>query len=282
MTMTATTTQGELVEGVWRRQWLPDGQARARVVIIHGYAEHSGRYDHVGRALVARGFAVFSGDLRGHGRSEGERGYVASFDDYCKDVDRLLARAEGNGPLFLLGHSMGGLVATSWLLQSAARSAGQAAVKGLVLTSPFFGLKLPVPALKRWLGVAASRIWPTLSLPVELAGSDLTRDPQMAEEHDRDPLNNSVATARWFTESSAAQATLLARASSLTLPVLCLVGAADRVADPAATEAVFARLGSTDKKIDLKAGQFHELLNEPEADRMATMNEIATWLDQHL
>ncbi len=279
----AAPESGELVDGHWRRSWRPEGAARANVVLVHGYGEHSGRYDHVGRALAAAGLAVYTGDLTGHGRTLGRRGYVASFDEYCQDVDRLMAWAqEKPARTFLLGHSMGGLVASTWLLGSTARSSGEAAVKGLVMTSPFFGLKLPVPAIKRAAGVVASKIWPTLAMPAGLLGSDLTRDPAMVADHDADPLNNTVATARWFTEATTAQARLLERAPTVTLPVLCLVGAADRVADPAATEAVFAAFGSKDKTIDLKTGQFHELFNEPEVDRRATIAEVVAWVERHL
>jgi alpha-beta hydrolase superfamily lysophospholipase len=258
------------------RVWPAEGTALASVVIAHGYGEHIGRYDETGRKLAAAGFHVRGLDLRGHGQSGGVRAYCNRFDEYVEDVDAEVTRARAEGlPVFLLGHSFGGLVAPFYAL------AHPDALAGLVLTSPFWKLALPVPAAKVWAGKIASRLLPKLSLPAGLKGADVCRDPEIAALYDRDPLNNKNATARWFTESAAAQQALSTRASQLTLPVLLVVGEADLVASAPQARVVFERIGSKDKTLRMLAGQYHEVLNERPAEREKTVAEIAEWLRAH-
>jgi alpha-beta hydrolase superfamily lysophospholipase len=246
------------------------------VVIVHGYGEHIRRYDESARALTAAGWAVRGIDLRGHGESAGTRGFIRRFDEYLDDVALVIARArETKGPLFLLGHSMGGLISTHVALQK------KAALDGLILSSPFFRLKLPVPAVKVYAGKFFSSVLPTLALPMGLKGADVTRDAELAALYDRDPLNLKKATSRWFTETSTAQEQALARGGDLALPCLFMHGGADKVADPRATEELFATVASKDKTLKIYEGQFHEIFNEPPADRVKTFADVVAWLDAH-
>ncbi|HZS39889.1 MAG TPA: alpha/beta hydrolase [Polyangia bacterium] len=254
--------------------WTPSGKPRGAVVLLHGYGEHIARYDETARALSAAGWAVRGADLRGHGESAGRRGFVRRFDEYLDDAALLIGRArETAGPLFLLGHSFGGLIATHVALQK------KAALDGLILSSPFFRLALAVPAVKIFAGKLFSSLIPTLALPAGLKGADVTRDPELAALYDRDPLNNKNATARWFTETQTAQEQALARASELTLPCLVMHGGGDKVADPRATEELFAGISSKDKTLKIYEGQYHEIFNEPAADRVKTFADVVAWLD---
>lgn len=259
------------------RVWPAEGPAYAVVVIVHGYGEHIGRYDQTARDLARTGLVVRGIDLRGHGQSGGVRGYCNRFDEYLEDVEGAVTRARGDGlPLFLLGHSFGGLVGAHYALKN------PAGLEGMVLTSPFYKLALPVPPPKLWAAKLASRIYPKLSLPSGLKGADVSRDPDVVKAYDADPLNNKNATARWATESMAAQDTLLERAGQLQLPVLLVAGEADKVAYAPQSRIVFDRMGSTDKTLRMLAGQYHEVLNEPPADRNRTIGEIAEWLRAHV
>jgi alpha-beta hydrolase superfamily lysophospholipase len=234
---------------------------KAALALVHGYADHSGRYLHVMEALAEQGIAVCAIDLRGHGKAEGRRGFCTRFAEYFEDFAELPALLDAlapGAPQFLFGHSFGALAATLSLLEPNAPS-----YRGLLLSSPFFGLGMEPPRIKVWAGKLASRIAPTLGFPSGLAGKDMTHDRIRAEAYDADPLCFKAANPRWFTESMLAQKAVREHAARLTLPVYLAFGAADRVASPRDAREVFEAMGSKDKTLVPLADQIHEILNEP-------------------
>lgn len=245
----------------------PSGPVRGSIFLTHGYAEHSGRYREVIDALLARGFVVASYDLRGHGYSEGARGFVERFDEYLRDgrglLDHLAQQAawRAGGKPVLLGHSLGGLI--TFLLGLDMHEQ----IRGAVLSSPFFGLALQVPAPKALAGRVLSRVLPKMALPSGLQGRDLTHDSRLAEAYDSDPLLVKNVPARWFTEALAAQQQALSRASSWQLPFLLLHGGADKVASVAASREIFERVSAPRKELRVLDGQFHEIFNELDRGR---------------
>jgi alpha-beta hydrolase superfamily lysophospholipase len=254
----------------------PEGSARATIGVIHGYADHAGRYAHVQELWADLGIASIAIDLRGHGRAAGPRGYCERFGEFLDDAGELarLVRTEASGgPCFLLGHSFGGLVASLSAIHS------PSAWRGLVLSAPFFGLALEVPMAKILLGKVASRVVPHLGIPSGLVGKDLTHDAARAAEYDKDPLVFKKATARWFTETQKAQAEALAGAQELRLPLYATFGENDPVAKYATGRLFFDRAASTDKTWNERKGAFHEVLNEPEWKDLATA--IAEWTLSH-
>jgi alpha-beta hydrolase superfamily lysophospholipase len=256
---------------------MPEGAPRALIGLVPGYADHAARYAHVMDWWAGRGIGTVAIDLRGHGRATGPRGHVSRFDEYLDDaaeLARLLADRAKGAPLFLLGHSMGGLVAALSAIES------PRSWKGLILSAPYMGLALDVPAAKKVAGRLASRIAPRLALPTGLKGSDLTHDPARAREHDEDPLVFPNATARWFRESTKAQARALARAPLLELPLLVVFGTGDPVAKLAAGRAFFNAAGSKDKTFDEREGLFHEVLMETEWKDVA--GGIEKWVRAHV
>lgn len=261
----------------YRRVAAQGERARARVLVVHGFAEHSGRYAHVLQGLSAKGFDAWAPDLRGYGKSDGGRGCVKRFDEYLEDVSTLVAAAAQDRervPVFILAHSMGGLVATRFCQE---RPSG---VKGLLLSSPFFRVKMPVPFVKRLAANVLSSLLPNLALATNLDRSHLSRDPEVGKAYAADPLIFGTATTRWFTEAMKAQQRALAEAPSLRLPVLIVHGAADGLADPEGSRTFFERLGATDKTLRLWPELRHEILNEPE--KLEVLGLYADWIEKHL
>jgi len=269
--------------------------SRGVVVVIHGYCDHRGRYRHVARHLVEHGYAVLCGDLRGHGESAGERAFIRRFSEYLDDVSAFLAEAQtlflgpdldaGASPPptadvdapqrpVLLGHSMGGLVALEYVL------ANPTAVRALVAVSPLLGIKLEVPAWKRGLGLTASLLHPTLRLSNGIEPQDLSHDTEVVAGYATDPLVTRQASARWFTETLAAQADVRARANRIRTPTLFLHPGDDRLVDTAVGQEVFSRLGATDKTLNVYPGLFHELFNERQPDRQRVLTDLTTWLNE--
>ena len=252
---TSTTT----VSGLYTERFLPPTPPKGIVVITHGYAEHCGRYREVAHVLVNAGWAVFSYDVRGHGKSPGERGYIERFSIYLDDLAAMRAAARelvaAPAPMVLLGHSNGSLITLRALADERPPEAAAA-----VVSSPFLALRMPVPGYRRLLARVASRLLPKLSQPNELRVEDLTQDRAKQAERTADTLCFGVATARWFTEALAAQDYVFANAARIKLPTTWLVGGADPIADPARSQAVAARIAGA-KYHDL-AGMRHEVFNE--------------------
>lgn len=252
------------------------GTPRGAVLVTHGFGEHSGRYGEVVAALLERGLAVATYDLRGHGNSGGPRGHIESFDDYLRDADDLLEQLAGDdgwraaGRPVLFGHSLGGLISTHVAL------AGQERFRALAMTSPFLALALQVPAIKKLLGRGMSRMFPRFAQPSGLSGAQLTHDREIAERYDADPLGVKKVTARWFTETERAQERAFAAAPELRLPLFCLAAGDDIVASTPATERFFKLAGSQDKELRVLEGLFHEVLNE--VDRAPHIATLADWI----
>jgi alpha-beta hydrolase superfamily lysophospholipase len=249
---------------------------KAVVGLIHGYADHGARYAHVADAWADEGIATVAIDLRGHGRSEGKRGHCERFGEFLDDVAEL-TRVVGDRfpgvPPVLFGHSFGALVAASAVI------AHPSPWRALALSSAYLDTAKPVPAAKRFAGRIATRIVPALTLPTGLAGKDCTHDAARAKAYDEDPLVFPTATARWFSETQAAQAAAIARAPSLTLPVLLVMGLADPIVSVPRARTFFDAVGSKDKTWEGKEGLFHEILNE--VDWRPIADRYADWIVAH-
>jgi alpha-beta hydrolase superfamily lysophospholipase len=269
---------GEL-ELYWQSWEAADGGARrGRVLLQHGYGEHSARYEHVGVALVRAGYDVMALDARGHGRSAGVPAHAARYDEYVDDLERAKAHLEARwgaerGPLYLLGHSNGGLITLRAMLR------GWSGVAGYAVTSPMCGLAVKVPLWKATAGDVMSKVWPTLALPTDLPPEVLSHDAHVVSVYAKDPLVRTVATARWFTEAKDAQADLRLRASSIKQPLIMCIAGSDKLVDPAAAEEVFERIGSADKTKAPYPALYHEILNEAEWPQI--LRKIVMWFEAH-
>lgn len=271
------SSDGTRLHGEWHHP--PAGVAvRGPAVVLHGYGDHGGRYVEVCRRLADAGWPAFAVDYRGHGRAAGRRGHVMQFSEYLEDLDAALARARAavpEGPLVLVAHSHGGLVALRALCDPERPTA--VPVDALALSSPFLGVGMPVPKPKIIAGRIASRLIPTLALPSGLRIEDFTHDEDKRRETRADGLRHEVATARWFTEATAAQAWVLANAGGLRVPSSWQIGGADPVVSVPATRAAYAAAGG-DKTLKVYEGDFHEIFNE--VDRGVVFRDLLDWISR--
>lgn len=258
---TATPTIG----GLYAETFAPPTPPRGVVVITHGYAEHCGRYREVAHVIVNAGWAALSYDVRGHGRSPGERGYIDRFETYLNDLAAMLAAARKLAPddarVILLGHSHGSLITLRALAGDHPPT-----IAAAIVSSPYLALKLEVPGYKKVLARIASRVAPRLAQPNSLRVEDLTSDAHKQAERLADTLCFDVATSRWFTESSAAQDYVATHAARIGVPTTWLVGGADPIADPARSRSVASQVtGATYHDL---VGLRHEVFNEVERARV--------------
>lgn len=253
-------------------EWSPDdGEVVADVVLVHGYGEHSGRYAPVAEVLTGAGVRVHALDLRGHGRSSGlRRGDIDSFDRIVDDVDAYVASVGGDLPLFLYGHSMGGLAVVRLAERDDSRFAG------LVITSPALATAGSIPAPLVAAANVIGRIAPGLRT-IALDGDAISRVQAIRDDYDRDPLNfRGKLTARTGREMNVAMGAALAEASRITCPVLLLHGEADTLTAPEGSARLAAALGSADVTHRTWPGAYHELHHEPERDEV--LASIVEWI----
>ncbi len=262
---------------LYSQTWLPDGETRAAVLLVHGLGEHSARYEHVATHLTSRGFAVFTIDHYGHGKSDGRMGYVERFSVYLDGVDELLKKVRAEQPslpLFLVGHSMGGLIAATYLLEN------QDAFRACVLSGPALKTDQAPPALLLALNRLLSALVPTLPM-IRLDASGVSRDPAVVEAYVNDPLNfHGKLSARLIAELSATMDKTLSRAAEIRIPVIFMHGEEDLLTSPSGSQEMFDNVGSADKTLKLYPGLYHEIFNEPEQD--AVMADMSTWLEAQL
>jgi len=254
---------------------------RATVVILHGYAEHAGRYTELVAALDEAGYESHLLELRGHGRSGGVRGYVDRFEDYYGDVDMLLEGISleriGEGrtqeqapPRILLGHSLGGLISLGYVLRR------PQAFSALAVSSPFLRPAMEVPALKAGLAAVVSHLAPKHLIRSEIDSRGLSHDPAVVAAYDEDPLVFKTVSPHWFFEVKRTQEEIFERAAEIRLPTLFLLGGEDPIADPDRGREVFGRLASPDKHLEVYPGFFHEVFNEVERARV--VRDLLSWL----
>ncbi|MEA2197087.1 MAG: acylglycerol lipase [Solirubrobacteraceae bacterium] len=265
---------GEL--SIFWQAWLPPGPCRGVVVIVHGAGEHSGRYPHVAARLVREGYAVYALDHRGHGRSGGPRAYIDRMDNAVTDLDTFVLRAAAEHPglpVFLLGHSMGGMVSLCYALRHQDR------LDALVLSAPLAALEAASPALR-----IAAKVLSALAprLPVIAVDPSLvSRDPAVVAAYKADPLvYHGKLPARTVGEFAVAVESFPTRVPEITLPTLIMYGTADRLCPPAGSVMVGERIGSSDVTVTSYPGLYHEIFNEPEQEQV--MNDMCAWLDAHV
>lgn len=261
--------------GIYARAWRPEGrEARAVVYLVHGLGEHSGRWERVAAALADAGYAVLVSDLRGHGRSEGQRGHAASFDALLDDIAVGLdqGRAWAEAPLILAGHSLGGSLALNYALR---RPAG---LTGLVVSGPWLELSMRMPAWKTGLGRVLSRVAPGFAMSNGLDHGSLSHDQAVVQSYRADPLVHDRISASMGIMLLDAGRWALEHAAELQVPLLLMHGLEDKITSPEASRR-FAERVSADCTFQGWDGLYHEVHNEPQSEQV--VRTVLAWLDAH-
>lgn len=257
------------------RSWQPAGRPRAVMILVHGFNAHSGYMTWPAEQFAARGLACYALDLRGRGKSEGERFYVEEFSEYLGDVDGLvrLARSENPGlPVFVLGHSAGGVISASYVFEH------QSEIAGLICHSFAYDVGLPEVAALLLKGI--SHLTPHLHV-FTLNNEVFSRDPEAVARMNDDPLiEKESQPAETAAEMLKAADLLTEHFPKFTVPVLIIHGTADKATRPAGSQRFYDMAGSKDKTLKLYEGHFHDLLND--VDKEVVMADIQAWVDARL
>jgi acylglycerol lipase len=274
-----TNVQEEYFEGtggrIFTRTWRPAGKPRGVVVIVHGFNSHSGRYAWVAEQFVANDLAVYALDLRGRGKSDGERFYVQSFSEYVSDVAMTVQRAKTGDPglpIFLLGHSAGGVVSCIYTIEH------QQELAGFICES--FAHQVPAPDFALAVLKGLSHLAPHAHV-LKLKNEDFSRDPQVVAAMNSDPLiAHEVQPTQTVAEMVRGDERLKREFPLITLPVLILHGTEDHATKPSGSQFFFDTTGSADKELKLYEGHYHDLLNDVGKEQV--MQDVQRWIDAHL
>jgi acylglycerol lipase len=260
---------------IFLRSWRPAGRPRAIVVVCHGVNSHGGQYLWVAEQLVAAGHSVYALDLRGRGKSGGDRFYVDDIAEYVSDVAQVVKLAKAREPglaVFLLGHSAGGVVSCTYVLDQ------QRELAGLICES--FAFKVPAPDFALAIIKGLSSFAPRLPV-LKLKNKDFTRDPKALESLNNDPLiANEVQPAKTVAALVRADERLEKEFPRITLPVFILHGTADKATVPKGSQFFYDTAGSKDKTLKLYEGHYHDLFND--IGKETVMADTRRWIDQHL
>lgn len=275
MAMTEDTFKGVADRNIFFRTWRPAGTARGVVVISHGFNAHSGQYAWVAEQFVANGFAVYALDHHGRGKSDGERFYVEKFTDYTTDLHTFVGIAKSREPglpVFLLGHSAGGVIACNYVLDHPDEMAG--------LICESFAFQVPAPDIALSILKGLSHLAPHLHV-LKLNNKDFSRDPAVVAEMDADPLiEDETQPTQTVAEMVRADERLKVEFPLMKLPVFIIHGTEDKATKPSGSQFFYDTAGSADKTLKLYEGHYHDLLRD--VDKEIVMADIVNWINARL
>lgn len=262
---------------IYCQAWRPEGNVKAVLLVVHGLGEHCGRYMNVVNHFVPLGYAVYGFDHIGHGKSDGVREFVERFEDYTNTLTIYHNMVKGwqmGKPVFLLGHSMGGLIASHYLIDH------QANFRGAVISAPSIKVSDSISQATITLGKILSVLAPKAGV-LALNANGVSRDPEVVTTYLNDPLVfHGKTPARLAAELLSAMLRVATTADKITLPFIVVQGGEDKLVDPAGAKMLYDKASSHDKTIKVYEGLYHEVFNEPERARV--LKDVETWLAGHV
>ena len=262
---------------LYYQYWLPANEPRAILLIVHGLAEHSGRYMNIVNHFVPKGFAIYGFDLPGHGKSEGLRGYIERFSCFLDNLDAFLDVVRSrhhNSKIFIMGHSMGGTIATAYAVQH------QHKFDGLIVSGATLFAGSSISPLQIILAKIFSLLLPKIGITV-IDASAISRDEAVVNNYVNDPLvYRGKIRARLGAEFIRTMQVLPRQMPDIALPILIMHGTADRLSNPKSSELLYERASSDDKTLKLYTGFYHEIFNEP--GREQVFADMESWLTTHI
>lgn len=270
------TFQGVGGVELYYRSWHPLMPPRAILVILHGLGGHSGLFGNIVNHLLPKGYALYALDWRGHGRSLGKRGHINNWGQFRADLDTFIAliqQQEGKCPCFILGHSLGAIVALDYAIRYRDK------IQGVIAVASPLG-KVGVSPLKLWIGKTLSSVCPRFTLNTGIALEVGSRDTKVLEMYATDPLRHNHATARLATEFFASVEWIQSHAAELKVPLLMLHGGADLISLPEGSRIFFDKVTFPDKEKREYPEAYHELHNE--INYQEVVNDLGEWLERHL
>jgi alpha-beta hydrolase superfamily lysophospholipase len=277
MNHTEGTFKGVRGSNLYYQAWLPEGDVKAVLLIVHGIGEHSGRYMNVVNHFVPLGYAAYSYDHLGHGKSDGEREVINRFEDFTEPLTtyyNMVKNWQPGKPIFILGHSLGGLIACYYLLDN------QDKFRGAVISAALVKVSASISSSTITMGKILSAIAPKAGL-LALDATGISRDPAVVQAYVNDPLVfHGKTPARLAAEMLRALQRVTAEVSKITLPFIVVQGTADKLVDPAGAQLLNDQAGSKDKTVKFYKDYYHEVFNEP--GREVVLKDVEDWLAGHL
>lgn len=264
-------------EALFMQTWKPTGKPKMALLITHGVLEHSECYNLMAPSLAEAGIQVFGWDLPGHGKSYGQRGYIHDFSEYTDRLGFILGEVKKilptGLPLFLFGHSMGGLITLKFAMDNS-----KADYTGLILSSPALGVAAKVPFIKDQAARLLNRIAPRLTIAHELDYEDLSRDLEVVKTYYRDPLRHKKFSAPLYLGLLSAMEDVNKRGHQLTKPLFIQAAGQDRITNVESTKDFFQTVGSSQKDIKVYPDSFHEIFND--INRKEVIDDLISYLRQ--
>jgi acylglycerol lipase len=260
---------------MYARCWQPERDVNGAICLVHGLGEHSGRYTHLGEFFSSHGYVLLAADLRGHGKSEGQRGHTPSMDVLRDDIAKQLEETRTCAPdipIFLYGHSLGGTLVLSYCIRRHPH------INGVIATGPLLRMGFTPPGWKLAVGRIMRSLWPTMAMSNEIDRDGLSRDPQVVYAYNTDPLVHDRVSARLGIDMIEEGMWLLENASTSEIPTLLMHGSADKLCSPQASREYAKKAGSV-CTLKIWDNFFHEVHNEPEKNQV--LQYTLQWMDAH-